>query len=246
MKRVATVTIAVLALLCVVAASVIAAGCGSSSMASGVVATVGDASITKTQVQELLAQAKTQVESQGKTFPAKGSAGYNSYTAMIVNYLVQAGVIAQNAGDLGVSVTDAEVDQQVAQIVKSAGSEKKVLAVLKQQGMTMDLLKRSIKDQMLTQRVAAKVVEKAAVSDAQIKAYWQAHAVELRKQKKTATFEKAKATIRHTLLEQAKQRLWTAWLKQRTGKLGVEYAAGYTPSKLTTSPSASASASPGG
>ena len=79
------------------------------------------------------------------------------------------------------------------------------------------------------------------MSDAQIQAYWQAHAAELRKQKKTATFAKAKATIRQTLLGQGKQKLWAAWLAQRTDELDVKYAAGYEPAELTAPPSPSAS-----
>jgi foldase protein PrsA len=245
MKRVAAVTIAALALLCILAASLLTAGCGS-GVPNDAVATVGGTSITKTQLQELMTQAKTQVESQGTTFPAKGTASYDSYLGRVVDYLVQAEVVSQSAGKLGVSVTDTEVNAQVAQIVKSYGGEKKVLALLKQQGMTMALLKESIRDQTLAQRVAAKVVAKATVSDAQIQAYWQAHAATLGKQKKTATLAKAKTTIRKTLLVQAKQTTWTAWLKQRSGDLGVEYATGYAPSELTASPSASASASAGG
>jgi foldase protein PrsA len=245
MKRVSAVTIAALALLCILAASLLTAGCGG-GVPTGAVATVGGTSITQTQLQELMAQAKTQVESQGATFPAKGTASYDSYLGKVVDYLVQAEVVSQSAGELGVSVTDTEVDAQVAQIVKSYGGEKKVLALLKQQGMTMALLKKSIRDQTLAQRVAAKVVAKATVSDAQIQAYWQAHAATLGKQKKTATLAKAKTTIRQTLLTQAKQTMWTAWLKQRSGALSVEYATGYAPAELTASPSASTSASAGG
>ena len=246
MKRVATITIAVLALLGIVAASLMAAGCGSSTVSSDAVATVGGTSITSAQFQELMKQAKAQVTSQGTVFPAKGSATYNHYVASIVDYLVQSQVVAKSAGTFGVSVSDKAVSDQVAAIEKQYGGEKKVLALLKQQGMTMALLKQSIKDQRLAQLVAAKVVAKAAVSDAQIKAYWQAHAATLSKQKKTATLAKAKATIRQTLLDQAKQTLWTAWIGQRIKELGVTYAAGYDPAKLVASPSPSASVSPAG
>lgn len=244
MKRVVAVTIAALALLSIVAASLVSAGCG--GVPSDAVATVGDTSITKTQFQELMTQAKAQVGSQGTAFPAKGSATYDRYVASIVDYLVQAQVVTQSASDFGVSVSDAEVATQVTEIEKANGGEKKVLALLKEQGMTMALLKQSITDQTLTQKVAAKVVAKATVSDAQIQAYWQVHAAELRTKKKTATLAKAKATIRQTLLGQARDKLWTTWLATRIDELGVKYAAGYEPSALTASPTPSASASPAG
>ena len=245
MKRVAAITIAALVLLGVLASGLLAAGCGG-GVPSDAVATVGDTTITKTQFQVLMTQTKAQLESQGTTFPAKGSADYDRYAAMIVDYLVQAQVVAKSASDVGVSVSDRDVADQVAKIEKTYGSEKKVLALLKQQGMTMALLKQSIKDQSLTQKVAAKIVAKATVSDAQIQAYWQAHAAELRKQKNTATLAKAKTTIRQTLLGVAKQKLWTTWLTEQTDKLGVKYAAGYLPAELTASPSPSASATAAG
>ena len=208
MKRIAAVTIAVLALIGVLAASGVVAGCGSSGSASSdAVATVGDTTITTAQFQELLTQAKTQAVSQGQTFPAKGSATYNHYVAMIVNYLVQTQLVAQAAGKMGVTVTDKQVTDQVASLEKAYGGEAKVLAILKKQGMTMDLLKQSMKDRLLSQGVSTKVVASAAVTDAEVQAYWDAHKAELSKAKKTATFAKAKVAVFLALLSSA---LWAS------------------------------------
>ena len=248
MKRVTVVIIAAVALLCVVAAGLVSAGCGSSdsSVASDVVATVGGTSVTKAQVEELMTQAKTQFEVQGSSFPAEDSVEYDHYLASVVNYLVQSQVVAQSAKALGVSVSDEEVAAQIDQIEKTNGGEQKLLALLKEQGLTMSLLEQSIKDQALTQEAAAKVVDKAAVSDADVQAYWKAHGDTLRKQKKTATFAKAKAGIRETLLNDARSKLWSAWLATRMDELNVEYTAGFVPAELTASPLPSSSASPAG
>ncbi len=173
---------------------------------------MGSTGISKAEFAELMAEAKAQFKSQGVTFPAANSATYKAYKAQIVAYLVQAQVVAQSAKSLGVSVTDAEVATQVAQYEKTYGGKAKLLSLLKSSGMTMALLKKSIKIQRLSQLAASKVTASATVSAAQIQAYWQAHKAKLRKTKKTATFAKAKATIRKTLLSQAKSKLWTAWL----------------------------------
>jgi hypothetical protein len=241
MKRIALLTISAVLLVGIVAGSLFSAGCG--GVPGDAVATVGGKSVTKAQLDQLIAQAKAQTESQGGTFPAVGSATYRQYKASALAYLVQAQVVAQSASSLGVSVTNADVDAQVAQIDKSYGGETKVLTVLKKQGMTMALLKESLRRNFLNQRVAAAVVKTVKVDDAQVRAYWQAHAGELRKKAKTATYAKAKATIRTTLLNQARQTAWQAWLTKKTGDLGVVYAAGYDPAGLTASPSPSASAS---
>ena len=239
MRRVTTVLIAAVALLGIAAAGLAASACGGSSVPSDAVATVGDVTVTQTDFEQLLAQAQTQMKAQGMKVPEKGSATYDHYVAQIVNYLVQEQVVAQSAKELGVSMTDKEVNDQVAQLVKAYGGEKKVLELLKQQGMTMDLLKRSIRSQTLSDRAAEIVTKNAAVSDAEIQAYWTAHKAELSKDKKTATLAKAKTTIQQTLLSAKKLQLWNEWLAKRIKAIGVAYASGYDPAKLTPSASAS-------
>lgn len=244
MRRLTIALVAVATLVAVAAIGGFATGCGGSSVPSDAVATVGGASVTKADFQQLLTQAQAQMKASGMTMPAKGSATYDHYVAQIVDYLIQEKVVAQSAKQLGVSVTDKEVNDQIAQIEKAYGGEKKVLSLLKQQGMTMELLKRSIRNQSLAQRAAAVVTKKASVSDAQIQAYWKAQKAQYLK-KKTNTLAKAKATIKQTLLSANQQQLWNAWLSAREKALGVAYAAGYDPAQLTASPSASASSSGG-
>jgi hypothetical protein len=249
MSRVTTVLIAALALLGLAAAGLLATGCGGgqgssgSSVSSDSVATVGDVQISKADFQQLMTQAQTQMKSSGMTIPKAGTPTYDHYVAQIVQYMVQEQVIAQSAKDLGVSVTEKQVTDQVAQLEQAYGGEAKVLTLLKQQGMTMELLKRSIKGQALAQAAIAKVAKDASVSDAEIQAYWSAHKTELEKQKKTNTFAKAKATIKQTLLSAKQQKIWNAWLDKRVKEIGVTYADGYDPAKLTAA-AAAASASP--
>jgi FKBP-type peptidyl-prolyl cis-trans isomerase (trigger factor) len=253
MRRVTTALIAALALLGLVAAGLLATGCGSDQSSSGsvpsdAVATVGSAQISKADFQQLMTQAQTQMKASGMTVPKQGTATYDHYVAQIVQFLVQEQIVAQSAKDLGVSVTDQQVAAQVTQLVKAYGGETKVLALLKQQGMTMELLKRSIKGQALAQAALAKVATGVTVSDAEIQAYWDAHKSEYQKQKKTNTLAKAKTTIKQTLLSAKQQKLWSAWLDKRVKELGVTYADGYDPAKLLAAasalPSASSSATP--
>jgi parvulin-like peptidyl-prolyl isomerase len=245
MRRLTTALVAAATLVAVAAIGGFATSCGGGSVPSDAVATVGGASVTKADFQQLLTQAQAQMKASGIAVPAKGSATYDHYVAQVVDYLIQEKVVAQSAKQLGVSVTDKEVNDQIAQIEKSYGGEKKVLSLLKQQAMTMELLKRSIRSQSLAQRAAAVVTKKASVSDAQIQAYWKAHKAQYLKKKKTNTLAKAKATIKQTLLPANQQQLWNAWLTAREKALGVAYASGYDPAQLTASPSASASSSGG-
>jgi foldase protein PrsA len=248
MRRVITVIVAAVALLGLAAAGLVAAGCGdqSSSVPSDAVATVGDVSVTKADFQKLMTQAKTQMEASGMTVPTEGTATYHHYVAQIVQYLVQEQVVEQSAADLGVSVTDQEVDAQVKQLEDAYGGEKKVVSLLKEQGMTMALLKRSIRGQTLAQRAIEVVTKDAKVSDAEIKAYWTAHKSEYVKDKTTNTLAKAKDAIKQELLSAKQQKLWTAWLDKRVEELGVAYAAGFDPAVLNAASSASPSPASGG
>jgi hypothetical protein len=246
MRRVTTVLIAALALTGLVAAGLIAAGCGSdggtADVPSDAVATVGDVPVTKADFQQLMKQAGIQMKASGMTVPKEGSDAYDHYVAQIVQYMVQEQVIAQSAEDLGVAVTDKDVETQVKQLEQAYGGEKKVVALLKEQGMTMELLRRSIKSQTLSQKAIAVVAKDATVSDADIQAYWDAHKSEFTKDKNTNTLAKAKDTIKQTLLSAKQQKLWNAWLDERVKEIGVTYAAGYDPTALNASASASPAA----
>jgi foldase protein PrsA len=248
MRRVITALVAAAALLGLAAAGLVVAGCGdqSSSVPSDAVATVGDVQVTKADFQTLMTQAKTQMEASGMTVPKEGTTTYHHYVAQIIQYLVQEQVVAQSAADLGVSVTDKEVDAQVKQLEDAYGSEKKVVSLLKKQGMTMELLKRSIRSQTLAQRAIEVVTKDAKVSDADIKSYWTAHRSQYAKDKSTDTFAKAKGAIRQELLSAKQQQIWNAWLDKRVKELGVTYAAGFDPAVLHAALSASPSPAPGG
>jgi foldase protein PrsA len=246
MRRVTTVLITAIALAGLVAAGLLAVGCSSrdssADVPSDAVATVGGVPVTKADFEELLKQTEAQMKSSGMTVPKEGSATYDHYVAQIVQYMVQEQVIAQSAKDLGVSVSDQDVDAQIKQLEQAYGGEQKVLTLLKQQGMTMDLLKRSLKGQALAQKAIAVVGKSATVSDSDIQAYWDAHKSELSKDKKTNTLAKAKDTIKQTLLSAKQQKLWNAWLDKRVKEIGVTYADGYDPTKLNASAPASPAA----
>lgn len=239
MRRVTTVLVAALALLGVAAAGLTVAACGGESVPSDAVATVGDVTVTKADFQDLLTQAQVQMKAQGMNVPKEGSAAYDHYVAQVVNYLVQEQVVEQSAEELGVSITDKEVGEQVAELVQAYGGEQKVVDLLAEQGMTMELLKRSIRSQTLSDRAAEIVTKEASVSDAEIQMYWEAHKAELSKKKKTATLAKARTTIEQILVSAKKLQLWNAWVAERAEALGVEYASGYDPTLLTPSASAS-------
>jgi foldase protein PrsA len=163
-------------LLGLLAATFLLAACGGNSVPAGAIATVGDATVTQEQFDQIWAQAKAQYASSegAPPFPKEGTADYDRIKASIINYLVQNELIKQQAADMNVSVTDKELNDSLAQIIKSpqVGSQKKLEALMKKYGMTMDQLKTQQMATLLQGKVQAKVGADAKVPEEQIKAYF--------------------------------------------------------------------------
>src|SRR5690349_18410573 len=116
------------------------AGCGggSPSVSSDDVAVVGGTHITQQQFNDLLAVQKASMKAQGQAFPAAGSTQYAQLRSNLVNVLVQETELQQEAKKLGIAVSPAEVQKQLASIKKTqfGGSDKKYEAELKKDGFT--------------------------------------------------------------------------------------------------------------
>jgi hypothetical protein len=242
-KRTSCLIILAFALLGVLAA---ASGCGEGGGSGGgvpgdAIATVGETSITKAQFDELIAQAAAQLKQQGASLPKVGTPAYNEYAVPIVDYLVQNQIVLLSAPKYGVSVTDAEVAEQVAQMEKGFGGAAQMKAKLQEAGLTAAMLRTSMQTRLVTQALQTEVLASTQITDGQVKGYWDAHKEELSQTAKTATLAKAKSIIRATLLAAAQREAWAVWLEQRAKELGVEHADGYDTATMPT-PTASASA----
>ena len=148
--------------------------CGGDSVPTGAIASIGDATVTQEQFDQIWKQAEAQYDSQqgAPPFPKEGTAQYDQLKASIVNYLVQNEVIKQQAADMNVTVTQKQLDERVKQITQQVGGQKKLDALLKKQGVTMDELRTQLEAQMLQDAMRTKVGENAKVTEEQIKAYY--------------------------------------------------------------------------
>jgi parvulin-like peptidyl-prolyl isomerase len=161
-------------LLGLVASAALVGACGGASVPTGAIAVVGDQTVTQQQFDDIWAQAKAQYAATkgAPPFPKEGTAQYDQLKASIVTYLVQNAMIAQEAAKMKLSVSDKEIADRVAQITKQVGGQKKLDALLKQQGVTIEQLKSQLKAQMLQEKVKAKVGESVKVTDQQMQAYF--------------------------------------------------------------------------
>jgi hypothetical protein len=108
-----------LPLTALLAVVLFAAGCGggsSESVPSNAVAVVGKDTITKVQFNELMDGTKSAYTARKTPFPKAGTSQYKALQDQTMKYLVQQAELEQKAKDLGVVVTDKDVDARIAQI----------------------------------------------------------------------------------------------------------------------------------
>ena len=167
------------------AVAALAAGCGSSSssdstgsdLGQGIVATVGDTTITQAQLDRVLKSAEQQYKARKAPFPAAGSPQYKQIQDRALELLVEKAEFAEKAKALGVAVTDKQVNQRVDQIKKQyfGGSDKRYREGLKQQGFTDQQLREDLRGTLISEVLIAKAGQAAQVSPSAIRAYYDQH-----------------------------------------------------------------------
>ncbi len=134
------------ALLAVCAVPLALAACGGDDATTakdvadaGAIAFVGDDEIPRSEFDSLMKRAEANYKAQKKPFPKPGTAEYADLKNRAVAFLVDRYAFRSEADDMGVDVTDEEVDREFDKIRKEAfgGDEKKLEAALKQQSLTM-------------------------------------------------------------------------------------------------------------
>ena len=166
-----------------VAAAVLAAGCGSGnpSVTADDVAVVGDAHISKDQFDALMAQACKSYQAQKRECPKPGTAEYAALRKQAIQFLVQRAEFDQKADELGLKISDADIDKQLEQIKVQyfgkngkcdAACEAKFQKQLKDQGLSLDQVRKDVRASVVQSKLYAKVTEGTTVSDSEISDYY--------------------------------------------------------------------------
>jgi foldase protein PrsA len=165
-----------LLLVLVLAGILVAAGCGGSEgVPENAVAVVDGEEISKTDLDQLLDRVKTSYESQKRDFPKVGTTAYQGLETQAVAYLVQRLEYEQQAGELGIEVTEKDLDAKVAEVRKQyfGGNDKKFLKQLKEQGYTEASFRDDLRSQLLSEKLYKEVTKGTSVTDAEIQKYYQ-------------------------------------------------------------------------
>ncbi|HTD22752.1 MAG TPA: SurA N-terminal domain-containing protein [Terriglobales bacterium] len=164
-----------LALLVLVAALVTAvfffhmSGCSSSSHGSDVVASVNGKKLLRSDLDRYYKQ-----QLAGAAQPPEGAQA-DSLRLNIVKSMIAEEIVLQRAEKLGLLASDEEVDSKINEF-KAPNTEEGFQRWLKDQGLTLDELKRGIRRQLTIEKVYNKEINsKINVTDADIANYYNQH-----------------------------------------------------------------------
>jgi parvulin-like peptidyl-prolyl isomerase len=150
-------------------------GGGSGPVPADSVAKVGSTTITKASLNSLLNVAFARYKAQKQTPPKVGTPAYTQLRDQAVAFLVNQAELQQEAQKLGVTVTQKDVDNQVATIRKTyyKGSQAKLLAALKKDDLTLPELEQyNLRPNLLSQKLQNKVTANVKVSDTAAQKYY--------------------------------------------------------------------------
>ena len=164
------------ALSSVLLAALVLAGCGGSdeSVPADAVAVVAGEEIPRSDYEALVAQTRKSYQNQKRAFPAAGSQELQTLRNQIVQYLVQREQFEQEAENLGIEVTDEQVDARLERIVKQyfAGDRKKYDAQLAEQGVSAAQVRGEVRAQLVSEKIFADVTGDVKVTDEQIEQHY--------------------------------------------------------------------------
>ena len=185
-----------LAAAALAALTLVAAGCGDSDeVPADAVAVVDGTTIPKAELDELVARVKTSYTSQQRAFPKAGTAEFQSLQNQAVAYLVQRAEYSKEADDLGIKISDAEIQKKVDDVKKQyfQNDQKKFEAGLKAQGYTVPALRDDLRSQLVSQKIYESVTKDVKVSDADLQKYYD--------QNKTQYSVAESRAVRHILVK---------------------------------------------
>jgi len=164
-----------LALIGALALTLGAAACGGSgNVPSGSVAVVNGTEIPRADLDALIERAKTGYAAQKQSFPKEGTQEYQSVQSTYLNYLVQKTEFEQAAKDMGITVTEKDVDKALTSFVKArfAGKQADFEKALKEQGLTVDSFKDTLRVSVLSQKLFEAVTKNVKVDPQDVLAYY--------------------------------------------------------------------------
>jgi len=155
--------------------ALVASACGGAGgVPSGAVAVVDGTDISRSELDELVERAKKAYAAQKQEFPKVGTPEYQTVQTQYVAFLVQREEFEQAASELGVEVTEKDIDKALDEFVKSRfdGDRKEYEKALEQQGFTEEAFRDTLATSVLSQKIFDSVTKDVEVADQEVLAYY--------------------------------------------------------------------------
>jgi parvulin-like peptidyl-prolyl isomerase len=157
------------------------AGCGggedesTADVPQDAIAVVGDKEIARADYERLVDQAEKTFKAREQDFPETGTPEFEQLRQAIVRSLIEQKQFEIGAEELGVEVTDEEVEKRLQELKEQffEGDEKKYQDELEKQGLTEEQVLKDLRTRMLSEKIFEKVTSEVEVTDADIQAYYE-------------------------------------------------------------------------
>ena len=163
----------------VAALGLTACGDDSSKLPDGVVAQVGDAEISRAQLDDTLAQNQASAEASGQSFPQPGTSEYTQAEQQALEGLVLEQVVGFEARKCGppCAVTDKDVTGALNEIIDTnfGGSQEQFDDFLKQQDLTRPEARELVKFQEQQEQLFNQVTRGVRFTRAEARAFYDAN-----------------------------------------------------------------------
>ena len=239
-----------IALLAALALGVAAAGCGggdeeseSIDVPAGAIAVVGGQEIPKAEYDRLLAAAEKTYKAREQAFPEAGTPEFAQLRNAIVRNLVETTQFEIAAQELGIEITDKEIDERLDQLKEQyfEGDEQRYKDELEAQGLTEEQVRSDLETRLLSEKVFEKVTSEVEVTDEEIQKYYDENKAQFetpasREVRHILVKSKAKADALHRQLENganfaqlAKENSTDTASKEQGGKFTAQQGATVAP-----------------
>jgi len=155
--------------------ALVATACGGAGgVPSGAVAVVDGTEISRSELDELVERAKKAYAAQKQEFPKVGTPEYQTVQTQYVAFLVQREEFEQAAGELGVDVTEKDIDKALDEFVKSRfdGDRSEYEKALEQQGFTEEAFRDTLAVSVRAQKIFDSVTKDVKVPEQEILVYY--------------------------------------------------------------------------
>ena len=138
------------------------------------IALIGETPVPRAEWEALMDRARQNYKAQERPFPAVGSPEYQDLKTRAVAFLVERYQYQAEAEELGISVSDADVDKRLNEIKQQAfqGNDRQFRQALRREGLTEAEAREEIRNRILQERLYERVTAEIEVSDAEIEKHY--------------------------------------------------------------------------